>query len=250
MLEILQRAFHDAVLGADDGALAGRAATPRGGVAARISIYRNTVQSSLAGVLAAAFPVTQRIVGPAFFAALARRFVAGAPPRVPQLSAYGADFPAFVAGEHGRHGLDYLADVARVEWARAESYFAADEPGLDPSVIAAMAPDALDRTVLRLHPATRLVRSAFAVHRIWQVNQPDVADVPAVDLTRPENVLLSRANQRVSLRPLSSGDTAFIAATQDGMALGAAAAQAYDAEPDFNLEAALRDHLIGAAFRA
>ena len=250
MLDALQRAFHDAVLGADDGALTSRTATPRGSVAARIAIYRNTVQSSLAGVLAAAFPVTQRIVGPAFFTALARRFIAGAPPQAPQLSAYGADFPAFIASDHGRHGLDYLADVARVEWARAESYFAADAPGLDPSAITVIAPDVLDRTVLMLHPATRLVHSAFAVHRIWQVNQPGVEDVPAVNLTTPENVLLSRAGGRVSLRPLSSGDAAFVAAIQDGAALGVAAAAAYDAEPGLDLAAALRDHLIGTTFRA
>ena len=250
MLDTLQRAFHAAVLGADDATLAGLTTSPRGDVTARIAIYRNTLQGSLVDVLAAAFPVIQRIVGPAFFAALAQRFVVAAPPQAPQLSVYGADFPTFIAQERDRHGLPYLADVARVEWARAESYFAADAPALAPAALSAIAPDALDGTGLTLHPATRLVCSAHAIHEIWRVNQPSIADVPAVDLARPENVLLSRAEGRVALRALSIGDAAFVTALQRGMALGAAAAEAYDAEPEFDLEAALRDHLIGATFRA
>lgn len=250
MLADLQRAFHDAVLGADDGALGRLAETPRGGVAARIAIYRNTVQGSLVDVLAAAFPVAQRIVGPAFFAGLARRFVTRAPPRLPQLSAYGAGFPAFIAGDHSRHGLSYLADVARLEWARAESYFAADAAALEPAAIAAIAPDALDGTVFLLHPATRLIRSAAPIHRIWQVNQPAVADVPAVDMTIAETVLISRIGFRVSLRKLGAGDAAFIAAIGAGATLGKALERASAEEPGFDLEPALRDHLIGGTFRA
>ncbi|MHB1204343.1 MAG: HvfC/BufC family peptide modification chaperone [Rhodospirillaceae bacterium] len=250
MLADLQRAFQDAVLGADDGALGSLTETPRGGVAARIAIYRNTVQGSLAEVLAAAYPVVQRIVGQAFFAGLARRFVAAAPPRLPQLSAYGAGFPAFIAGDHSRHGLGYLADVARLEWARAESYFASDTAALEPAAIAAIAPDDLDGTVLLLHPATRLVRASTPIHRIWQVNQPAVADVPAVDMTIAENVLISRIGLRVSLRELGAGDAAFVAAIGAGATLGKALERAAAEDSAFDLEPALRDHLIGGTFRA
>ena len=246
----LQHAFHDAVLGADDGVLGSVTETPRGRVAARIAIYRNTVQNSLVEVLAAAFPVAHRIVGRAFFADLARRFVIDTPPRRPQLSAYGEAFPAFIAGDLGRHGLRYLADVARLEWARAESYFAADTAALEPAVIATIAPDALDGTVLLLHPATRLVRSGSPIHRIWQVNQPAVVDVPAVDMTVAENVLISRAGFHVSLRSISQGDAAFVAAIEAGAALGNAMEQACAEDPAFDLEPVLRDHLIGGTFRA
>lgn len=250
MLAHLQQAFRDAVLEQDDAALAGHLASPRGSLGARIAIYRNTVQGSLIDVLAAAFPATQRIVGPAFFTGLAQRFVREAPPRVPQLSAYGADFPAFIANTQSLHNLGYLADVARIEWARAECYFAADATALDPAALAAIPPDLLETMALVLHPATRMVRSSYPILRIWQVNQPDVVDVPAIDLTAPEDVLLSRAAGRVGVRLISAGDAAFIGAIEKGMTLGDSAHQAYDAESGFDLEAALRDHLIGATFRA
>lgn len=245
-LPALQLAFREAVLGAADGQLAAYVAPE---LAVRIAVYRNTVQGSLTEVIAAAFPVTQRIVGPAFFATLAGRYVVARPPRLPQLSAYGADFPDFIASDAAHHGLAYLPDVARLEWARGESYFAADAPGLDPAALAALAPEALDAAVLVPHPAARLVRSRFPIMRIWRVNQPDVVDVPAVDMTVAENVLISRSGGRVSLRALPPGDAAFLAAILAGGTLGAAAACGDAAEPGFGLEAALRDHLVGWTFR-
>jgi hypothetical protein len=250
MLGDLQRRFYDAVLGADDGPLESLVTTPRGRIAARIAVYRNTVQGSLVEVLTAAFPVVRRIVGQGFFADLALRFVKAAPPQAPQLSAYGAEFPAFIAGDHTRHGLAYLADIARLEWARAESYFAADAAALAPAAIAAIAPEAIESAVLKLHPATRLIRSLSPIHRIWQVNQPEVTDVPVVDLTLAENVLVSRAGFRVSLRAMSAGDAGFIAAVADGMTLGEALAHACAEDAAFDLEPALRDHLIGGTFSA
>src|SRR5437879_3167885 len=117
----LQQEIHAAVLGTDDGALGERVVAPRGTASARIDVYRNTVQASLTEVLAAAFPVAQRIVGSAFFAELARAFIAARPPRAPQLSAYGRAFPDFIVAPSHDHHLLYLPDVARLEWARGES---------------------------------------------------------------------------------------------------------------------------------
>lgn len=239
-LAALQSAFQDAVLGAADGALAQHLAPNQ---LMRVAVYRATVQGSLAEVLAAAFPVTQRIVGPAYFAALAGRFAVSRPPRLPQLSAYGADFPDFVADAGAHHKLPYLADVARLEWARAESYFAAEAPALAPGAVAAIAPEALDDFQLSLHPATRLVRSSYPIHRIWQVNQPEVTDVPAVDMSVPETVLLTRKNGQVALRVIAPGDAAFVDAIAAGSGLGKAA------DGTFDLESSLRDHLIGGTFR-
>jgi hypothetical protein len=250
MLGDLQRIFSDAVLGTDDSQLESLVTAPRGTAATRIAVYRNTVQRSLVEVVAAAFPVVRRIVGVGFFADLALRFVTTAPPRAPQLSAYGAEFPAFIAGDLARHGLVYLAGVAQVEWARGESYFAADAVGLAPAAVAAIAPDALEGTLLKLHPATRLIRSAAPIHRIWRVNQPEIADVPVIDMTIGENVLISRAGFRVSLRLIGAGDAGFIAAVADGTTLGEALARAYEEDAAFDLEAALRDHLIGGTFQA
>lgn len=249
MLLELQRTFRATVTSRDD-AVAPLVRAAHGPVSRRIAVYRNTVQKSLIDVLAVAFPVTQRIVGERFFAAMARDFVVQHPPRAPQLSLYGDGFAAFIAAHQRTQGLPYLADVARLEWARGEAYFAADAPALDPAALAAIAPDQLVKVKLNPHPATRLMTSTHPIHRIWAVNQPDVADVPAIDMNVAESVLISRPLYEVHLRKITQANGAFVAACAQGQMLGEAVAQAFVAEPAFDFQAALQDHLINGTFTA
>ena len=65
--------------------------------ARRFAVYRNNIAASLIGALAARYPVTQRLVGEAFFRAMAGAFVAEAKPRSPVILHYGADFPDYIA---------------------------------------------------------------------------------------------------------------------------------------------------------
>lgn len=245
----IQRRFRDAVLGHDDGPLSPLVHAAHGSIDDRIGVYRATVQGSLTDVLAAAFPVTLRVVGEGFFAALARRFIAAAPPRAPELSVYGRDFAAFITHEDVGQRLPYLADVARLEWARGEAYFAADATPLDPARLAALPPDTINRLVLRWHPATRLIISDFPVHRIWEVNQPTVTDVPRVDMADKQSALVSRRGHQLITRALSPADAVFVAAMATGRNLGEAAELALGTNTAFDLQTALQDHFINATFQ-
>lgn len=246
-LRKIQEDFSATVLG-DADVVAPHLTAARGPVARRIAVYRNTVQASLTDVLAAAYPVVRRIVGEAFFAGLARRYIAAHPPAAPQLSDYGAAMADFIAAAEPLRPLAYLPDVARLEWARGEAYFAADAETLAAQTLAAVPPVDLPDVRWTLHPATRLVISDFPIHRIWQVNQPEVAEVPEVDMTVAEAVLVSRARHQVTARKLSAGDAAMLAAMAAGATLAEAVGDAGDAEPAFNLQEALHLHLQGGTF--
>lgn len=242
-----QRSFRATVTGVDD-AIAPQAHSAHGTLAQRVAVYRNTVQQSLIDVLASAFPAVQRIVGVRFFSALARDFVRSHLPDVPQLSVYGVKFPDFIATHKRLSDLQYLADVARLEWARGESYFAADAAPLDLAGLAAIAPERLASVIFTLHPATRLVVSPHAIHRVWMVNQPDVVDVPAIDLGIAERVILTRPHYAVMVRLIAPADAAFVAALNRKLSLGAAAGEALSVDPAFNLQAVLQDHFIHGTF--
>ncbi len=237
----LQRDFGSALL-------SGGAPPPEVSATERFEIYRYTVQASLAEVLAAAFPVTQRIIGVSAFDALARDFIAAAPPNVPQLSAYGSGLPAFIAAGGLADVLPYLPDVARLEWARGESYFAADAPFLDIAKLATLPPSKMEAAVLVPHPATRLVPSRYPIHRIWTVNQPEITDVPRVDMSMAETVLITRRDSYVKLRLLLPGDAAFIAACFAGKTFGASAEAGLEKDSAFDLQAALQVHFLDGTF--
>ena len=241
----MQQRFRAAVLSNDDAPVADFVHGAHGETAARIGVYRNTVQASLIDVLATAFPATQRIVGETFFSTLAARFIVTAPPRVPQLSLYGDGFTNFLAGQDVAQQLPYLPDVARLEWARGESYFAADAPSLNAARLAALSPDDMDHIALALHPATRLISSNYPIYRIWEVNQPSVTDVPAVDMSVGQWVMVSRRDHHIVTRALEKYDAAFISAIAAGRTLSEAAAGIPDA---FDLQQALQHHFINSTF--
>jgi hypothetical protein len=179
---------------------------------------------------------------------MAQAYIAAVLPRVPHLSAYGDTFAAFIAGFGPARTSPYLADVARLEWSRAEAYFASDALPLEPTALARITVDDVDDLRLRLHPATRLVRSRFPIARIWHVNQPQNADVPTLDMSVAENVLVTRPRHEVIGRQIGAGDAAFVAAVVDGVTLDTASTLALESEPGFDLQAALRAHLINGTF--
>jgi hypothetical protein len=80
--------------------------------------------------------------------------------------------------------------VARLERAWVEAYHAAEaETAADFS--------STPPASLRLHPATRLVRSRFPILDIWQANQPDT-EPRRLELTDAgENVLVTRPHAEV-----------------------------------------------------
>jgi hypothetical protein len=245
MLAEMQHAFRAAVL---NGERAPAAAYVRadGDIAAqaRVGVHANTVQASLASVLAAAYPALERLLGADNFRLLARAFVAAHPPRRPQLSAYGAEMAAFV----GRfaHTADYpfLADLARLEWARNEALFAADAAVLTGRGLEGVAPEAMGALSLPWHPATRLVESAYAIDRLWHAER--LARGVAAGA---QTVLVTRGpDGAVQHREIAAGDAVLLHAFAAGRSLNEAAAAALAAQPDLDLQAALAAHLTGATF--
>jgi hypothetical protein len=232
MLRELQRDFRAALLTG--------ASPPEGTNSRRFEIYRNNVRAGLTDVLATAFPVVRRIVGAADFDKLAAAFIAAHPPRAPQLSGYGSELPEFICQLPALADRPFLTDVARLEWARAEAYFAADAPVLDPAALAPLL-DHLDRARLGLHPATRLVRSPYPIWTIWQA---EGLEVPPKEVSLPESVLISRPRHHVVTREVSEADAALVAALAAGATLG----QAVESAGAFALQEALYRHFENGTF--
>lgn len=244
-LHALQRKFQAALAG-DARALADDAKD----VARRVAIHRTTIETGLRLTLRSTYPATCRIVGVRTFDTLVSAFVAATPQTNPILACYGDGFPAFIATQSLPTAAPYLADIASLEWARHEAYRAADRPTLDDKALEAIDPDALDALRLALHPATRILSSPFPLHHIWRINQPDVTEVPTIDLSASEAVAVTRPTTHVITRKISRGDAALLQAIADGATLGASVAAAQQAEADFDLETALAAHIVNGAFAA
>lgn len=195
--------------------------------AQRFGVYRNNVTVSLIEALADTFPVVQQLVGQAFFHAMAGEFVRRSPPVSPVLAWYGDTFADFVATFPPAAGVPYLADVARLEYARVLTFHAADA---DPVPVAEIAgwlndPEALPTLRLQLHPSLQVIDSTFAIVSLWGAHQ-GLGDLATVDPVQAECALVLRHGLSIEVMGIPAADGRFLAAMQAGAALGAAVQQA------------------------
>jgi len=177
---------------------------------------------------------------------MAEQFVASHPPNHGWLSAYGADFADFVAQYRPAADLGYLADVARIEWARVRAANASDAPGLDLTALARMNPEALEDLPLSLHVAASLVYSPFPAFDIWRAHQHNGGDqeqLARIDLAiGPQTTLVSRpAALEVGVALLGPGDAAFLGTLAEHLPFGAAYQAAVLEEVDYDLASRLGD---------
>ncbi len=215
----------------------------------RYNVYRNNVTVSLINALAAAFPATLRITGVDFFRAMARFYVRATPPTSPLLFEYGRDFPDFIERYEYAQSVPWLADVARIERAWLDAYHAADVQPLMPRDLAAIPSDRLPNTVLKPHPATRVIRSRFSAVTIFTASRSD-GPASRVEVVEPEDALLTRPALEVEVRRLPPGGAIFLSRLMTGESLGAAASAAFSESPSFDLPANIRGLLEAGAFTA
>jgi hypothetical protein len=192
----------------------------------RFFVHRNNVKASLGAALAARFPVVWRLVGVEFFRAMAVVFVERHPPRSPVLAAYGAGFADFLDGFEPVADLPYLADVARLEWARHLAWHAADAPAISIEELTTVAPNRLDSVRLRLHPAATVVVSIWPVISIWTTNILDEEIKPIGPDQTGESALVTRPGLEIFVNALPPGTGLLFEALSAGIALGEAVAQA------------------------
>ncbi len=240
-----QAAFAASLLWHADGLPPGVTSHSPGQPLRRFNVYRSNVFHGLAEALAARFPVIERLVGEDFFRGAALAFVKSHPPRSPALFEYGDAFPAFLEAFEPARPFPYLADVARLEWARNVAYHAADAEPMADGALGAIPPDLIGDAVLRLHPSCQLVASPYPILSIWETNTHD-AEVRPIGPEMPgEAALVVRPRLAVLVLRLGPGAETFIESVASGLTLAAAATSASSACETFSLIQTLAA-LIGA----
>ena len=235
-LRELESSFGRALLGDAQDALLDLIAADGLTAAARLRIYRNHVLVTLTDALEATYPVVCRLVDARFFRYVADQYIRAHPPAVPCLFEYGNSFAEFLAAFGPAQHLEYLPDVARLEWAINCALHADDAATLDAARLGEVPADRIGGVTLVLHPSVSLLSSPWPVDRIWRANQPDADPDATVSLdTGGARVEVRRLGEDVVFRSLDAASYALRSALARGASLGHAAEAARRADPGVDL---------------
>ncbi|MBQ5948999.1 DUF692 family multinuclear iron-containing protein [Massilia sp. ST3] len=138
---------------------------------ARLGVYRGNLAENWRRALANAYPVIFQLVGADYFGGLARAYGKAHPSQDPDLNRFGAHFASFLDGFAPAAEFPWLADMARLEWALHLAWQAPDVAPLDVQILAGFDPARLADARLVLHPSCALLRSRWAVARLWLAHQ-------------------------------------------------------------------------------
>ena len=238
------KALRDPAAGLPRGVISQSSEAPQ----KRFAVYRNNVVVGLLDTLEARFPAVREIVGEEFFRAAAKRFALAQPPTSPLMIFYGDAFPAFLAQFAPAREVPYLADVARLEAARARAYHAADAMPLAPATLSAIPPERLAELRFVLHPSLEIVASDYPIVTIWAMNSGKMELAPIEDWSG-EDALVSRPGLDVEVRLLPPGAKIFLQSLAAREPHGVAAAAALATHADFDAAANLAALFDGLATR-
>ena len=187
--------------------------------AARLNLYRNNARAMFVGALERSYPVIVRRVGDGYFHRLAADYRAAHPSRSGDLHWIGSNFPAWLAVHLAESDYEWLADLARLEWACEEVLIAADSPAISIEALGGVAREALPEVRLRLQPALRCVSSAYPVWSVWRANQPDQPGSAVASDRGGEHVVVARTDNRPVLHLRPEAEVRFVAALSAGAGL-------------------------------
>tara|TARA_R110002096_G_scaffold346162_2_gene539627 strand:- start:303 stop:1013 length:711 start_codon:yes stop_codon:yes gene_type:complete len=152
-------------------------------VAARMQVYQNNYEMTLAGLLGGVFPLTAAFVGEEFLRSAAKLFIKERPPKDPKLEQFGADFSSFLRGYPHAVDVIYVADLAALEWAVHElQHVKALDEGACP----------VETSVegCTLNPNVRFIESDYPLLQLWMVGMGQLV---------PEAVHIESGGQNVAV---------------------------------------------------
>lgn len=170
----------------------------------RLAIYKNNMYFSLIEALCKMYPVVMRLVGENYFKKISRQFVQENPPLNPDISQYGESFPIFIAAHRGCQDLNYLPDVARLEWLCQRAFNAGDDAVLRPESLAEIDQEKLLNLKFKLHASACILFSEYPVDVIWHENLQVKVDEIKLNCGQMSHLLIYRKDysvQVVNLKP-------------------------------------------------
>ena len=164
----------------------------------RIAIYANMYFFRLLEAFAHEFPKCAAVLGEARFHNLITDILLVHPSNYPDIARIADPLPDYLAA-HPDEEFPFLADLARLEKARSESFIAATATPLALAAVQARPPESLGELAMHASPSLRILTLQYPVHELWSALEADAHDHDAAELAavpRPVALRVWRKNFR------------------------------------------------------
>ena len=216
----VQGAFQDYLLRGERAIESDVLGSARVPVATRLAVYGNAYRSRLAEALASNFPALAQLLGEEGFDRLASAYVQCHDSPYFSIRYYGGELPQFLATHADYAGVPVLEELARWEWAMAETFDAADAAPLTHEALARIAPGEWAQLRLRFHPSVRRLDLSWNAPQLWQALTAERAR-PVADLSpAPVAWLLWREQLGSYFRSLPPAEAAVLEGARRGWPFG------------------------------
>jgi Putative DNA-binding domain len=147
-----------------------------------LEIYRQSVLGNHLGAFSEIYPVVCQLVGQEFFDYAFVQYQKKEPNQSFDISLYGEGFADFLRNFEPCASLNYLPDVARLEWFCHKACLGAPYPALDFAELAKVPTQKQGQLCFDLPLNSYLCRSKYPILKIWEVNQPGYEGTQVVNL--------------------------------------------------------------------
>ena len=200
----------------------------------RFALYRGNLTENWRKTLASAYPVLLALVGEEFFGGLARAYGRAHPSDDPDLNQFGAHFADFLREFPHVAEYPYLPDMATLEWSLHRAHYAPAAQGLTAQQLSIIAPEAFEQSKFKLHPASRLLASAWAIIPLWQAHHQEDVPFPQ-EMAAASYGITVRPQWHANVLPLSAASHAALTVLSQGGDMGAALDAAFELDENFDV---------------
>ncbi|MGH1378889.1 MAG: HvfC/BufC family peptide modification chaperone [Alphaproteobacteria bacterium] len=210
----------------------------------RMKVYHNNVVGSLTEVLRATFPLLENLVGEDFLKSMARAFIFDNPPSSGCMHMYGAGFDEFIKTYKPANNLPYLADIATLELALNNAYYAPDDNSLGSDDLSKVPPDLLSEVLLNLHSSASLISSLYPLEEIrsFCLGEAESA-APDLSVTHKCRILVVRQDLEVIIVSLPDDEYEMLRLLNDKVPLGDTVEGVLSIFPEFDFTTFLQKHV-------
>ena len=198
----------------------------------RLEIYANAYYARLLECMRAEYPIMAQAMGEELFDEFSVQYLHAYPSRSYTLNDLGADFAAFLAAtrpaaaDEDDSWLDFLVDLARLEWSFAEVFDgpgAERRPPLSSEQLQAISAESWIAARLVPTPSLRILRLDFPVQTYYREIRDGLEAVPPD--RAPTWLAIWRRNYVVRHCPLAPAEAAILQAILAGATVGDAIRQ-------------------------